>query len=204
MTGTSHDNDLILVGAIGAAHGVRGLVRLVSYTAEPEAIAAYGPLTDANGTARFRLSLAGGGRGGAGAGKLLARIEGVADRDAAARLAGTRLYVRRAQLPPPADAEEFYHADLIGLAVEDGAGRRIGTVAAVHDYGAGVSLEVAGPRGRVLMLPFSRAVVPVVDLAGRRLVARPPVEVEVPPSGHAARAAEGEGAGTAAEAEAGR
>lgn len=158
----------ILVGEIGRPHGVRGLVRLKSFTADPAAIASYGPLTDEAGTRRFALTLLAEG---------LARIEGVADRDAAARLTGTRLHVERDRLPPP-EAEEFYLADLIGLDVVTEAGEGLGRVAAVEDHGAGAFL-VLSPGER--MLPFTRAAVPVVDIAGGRLVAVPPEERVVPP-----------------------
>ncbi|MCK8784834.1 ribosome maturation factor RimM [Roseomonas sp. NAR14] len=161
----------ILVGEIGRPHGVRGLVRLRSFTAEPGAIADYGPLTDEHGTRRFALTLLADG---------LARIEGVADRDAAARLTGTRLYVERERLPP-ADEEEFYLADLIGLSAETMAGEDLGTVRNVEDHGAGPYLALHGPDGTERLVPFTRAAVPVVDLAGGRVVVAPPGEVSIPP-----------------------
>ncbi len=160
----------ILVGEIGRPHGVRGLVRLRSFTADPAAIAAYGPLTDESGARRFALTLKADG---------LAQIEGVADRDAAARLTGTGLYVERDRLPPVEDPEEFYLADLIGLAAGTEAGQSLGRVRAVEDHGAGTFLVLDGPPER--MVPFTRAVVPVVDLAGGRIVVNPPAEIEVPP-----------------------
>ncbi len=168
----------ILVGEIGRPHGVRGLVKLRSFTTDPAAIATYGPLTDATGTQRFAVTLLAEG---------LARIEGVADRDAAARLTGTGLYVERDRLPPP-EAEEFYLADLIGLAVRTEAGAAMGRVAAVEDHGGGCFLVVTAAEGaREHLLPFTRAVVPVVDIAGGCLVVIPPEEVVVPPaSGEAA------------------
>jgi 16S rRNA processing protein RimM len=159
----------ILVGEIGRPHGVRGLVKLRSFTADPAAIADYGPLTDEAGVRRFGITLLAEG---------LARVEGVADRDAAARLTGTQLYVERERLPPP-EEEEFYLADLIGLRAETEAGERLGLVRQVEDHGAGTFLVVEGPPER--MLPFTRAVVPVVDLAGGRIVVVLPDEVVVPP-----------------------
>ncbi len=159
----------ILVGEIGRPHGVRGLVKLRSFTADPAAIAAYGPLTDEAGVRRFEITLLAEG---------LARVEGVADRDAAARLTGTRLYAERDRLPPP-DEEEYYLADLIGLRAETEAGESLGAVRAVEDHGAGVFLVLEGPPER--LVPFTRAVVPVVDLAGGRVVVVPPDEVVVPP-----------------------
>jgi len=165
----------VLLGVIGRPHGVRGLVRVQSFTGRPEAIAGYGPLTDEAGTRSFRLEIVTPGE------MPVVRIAGVADRDAAARLTGTRLYVERAALPP-ADEDEYYLADLVGCAVVDEAGAALGTVAAVHDHGAGAFLEVAREGGPALLLPFTRAAVPVVDLAARRLVVVPPAEEVVPPS----------------------
>ncbi|MDI3307029.1 MAG: ribosome maturation factor RimM [Acetobacteraceae bacterium] len=159
----------ILVGEIGRPHGVRGLVKLRSFTADPAAIASYGPLTDESGSRRFVLTLLSEG---------LARIEGVTDRDAAQRLTGTRLYIQREQLPEP-EADEFYFADLIGLRAEDQAGRPLGSVRAVEEHGAGAFLVLDGPPER--LIPFTRACVPVVDLAGGRLVVEPPEEVIAPP-----------------------
>jgi 16S rRNA processing protein RimM len=159
----------ILVGEIGRPHGVRGLVKLRSFTADPAAIAGYGPLTDEAGTRRFELTLLAEG---------LAQIEGVADRDAAARLTGTLLYAERDRLPPP-DEEEYYLADLIGLRAETEAGESFGAIRAVEDHGAGAFLVLEGPPER--LLPFTRAVVPVVDLAGGRVVVVLPDEVVVPP-----------------------
>ncbi|MCC7427539.1 MAG: 16S rRNA processing protein RimM [Alphaproteobacteria bacterium] len=199
----------ILVGAIGAAHGVRGLVKLISFTEDPAAIVRYGELSDAAGARRFRVALVGGGApaaAAAGAGqrgaRLIAGIEGVADRNAAEALAGTELYVDRAQLPRPADPEDYYLADLVGLAAFDTGGRALGRVVAVHDYGAGASLEIApeqaaaptSRRGKpraaagAMLVPFTRAAVPNVDLASGRITVDPPAEIEVPPEGHAARA----------------
>lgn len=171
----------IAVGAVVGAHGVRGLVRVKSYTAEPEDLAAYGPLSDAAGRRRFRLTLKGRSKG-----LLLAAIEGVADRDAAEALAGTELYLERSALPALEDEDEFYYSDLIGLDALDQEGRSLGRVKAVHNYGAGDLLEIAGAPGGggregALLLPFTKAVVPEIDLAGGRLVVVPPGEVEAGP-----------------------
>ena len=159
----------ILVGEIGKPHGVRGLVKLRSFTADPAAIASYGPLTDAAGERRFALTLLADG---------LARIEGVEDRDAAARLTGTGLYVDRAALPPP-EEDEFYLADLIGLRAETAAGEPLGRVRSVEEHGAGAFLVLDGPPER--LVPFTRACVPVVDTAAGRVVVEPPGEATVPP-----------------------
>jgi 16S rRNA processing protein RimM len=157
----------VLVGEIGRPHGVRGLVKLHSFTADPAAIASYGPLTDEGATRRFAVTLLADG---------VARIEGVADRDAAQRLTGTRLYVERDRLPPP-EEEEYYLADLIGLAAVTEAGAPHGTVRAVEDHGAGAFL-VLEHAGRETLLPFTRAAVPAVDLAAGRVVVAPPAEIE--------------------------
>lgn len=160
----------VLVGEIGRPHGVRGLVRLRAFTEDPAALAAYSPLTDEAGTRRFALTLKGGD---------IAAIEGVADRDAAQLLTGTKLYVERDRLPAPAE-EEFYLADLIGLRVADAAGEAIGTVRAVEDHGGGPFLIVQGP-AREHLLPFTRAVVPVVDVAGGVVTVVLPGEIVVTP-----------------------
>jgi 16S rRNA processing protein RimM len=172
----------VLLGVIGRPHGVRGLVRVQSFTAEPAAIAAYGPLVDETGTRSFRLEVVTAGE------MPLVRIDGVTDRDAAARLTGTRLYVDRAALPPPGE-DEYYLADLVGCAAVDAAGAPVGAVAAVHDHGAGAFLEIAREAGPALLVPFTRAAVPVVDLARLRLVVDPPAEAVVPPSSEAEGAA---------------
>lgn len=174
----------ICLGVMVGAHGVRGLVKVKAFTEDPAAVAAYGPVSDESGGRQWRLEVVGCAPGKSGD-VVLARVEGVTDRDAAQALHGVRLYVERAALPEPEDAETFYHADLIGLRVEDAAGRLLGHVRAVENHGAGDVLEVdtggAEGGGRSLLLSFTRRVVPLVDLAGGRLVAEPPVEVEVPP-----------------------
>lgn len=157
----------ILVGEIGRPHGVRGLVKLRAFTADPAAIASYGPLTDATGERRFALTFLTDG---------LARVEGVADRDAAARLTGTGLYAARANLPPP-EEDEFYLADLIGLRAETGAGAALGRIRAVEEHGAGAFLVLDGPPER--LVPFTRACVPVVDISAGKVVVEPPEEVSV-------------------------
>jgi 16S rRNA processing protein RimM len=156
---------------IVAAHGVQGQVKIKCFTAEPAGIAAYGELTDETGSRRFRLKVVGLTRGG-----VVAKLAGVGDRNAAEALKGVRLHVARSALPGPA-ADEFYHADLIGLRVERADGTLLGRVVALHDFGAGDLLEVAAAGKASVVLPFTRAVVPVVDLAGGRLVVEPPAEV---------------------------
>ena len=159
----------IMVGEFGRPHGVRGLLRLRAFTADPAAITAYGPLSDEAGTRHFRLTLKG---------PDLVAVEGITDRDAAQRLTGTRLFVAREALPPT-DDEEFYLTDLIGLAAVTEAGDALGTVRSVEDHGGGAFLVVEG--GQEMLLPFTRQVVPVVDIASGRLVVVPPAEMLVPP-----------------------
>lgn len=157
----------VVVGRLGGAFGVKGEVRLKSFCEDPGAIALYVPLHAPDGRAFPSLRIT-----GQAAGALTARVEGIASREEAEALKGTDLLADRARLPP-AGEDEFYHADLIGLLVVDGAGAPLGAVRAVLDHGAGDILEVAGPAGE-LLIPFTRACVPVVDLAGRRIVADPP------------------------------
>ncbi len=158
---------LVCVGAIAGAFGVRGEARLKSFCADPAAIADYAPLVTEDGRS-FGVTLL---RPLQGA--FAARLTGVATREAAEALKGTRLYAPRARLPALAD-DEYYHADLIGLAVLDAGGAAVGVVKAVHDHGAGDLIEVARPGGTTALLPFTRAVVPTIDLAGRRIVVDPP------------------------------
>ncbi len=163
----------VCLGAIAGAHGVRGLVKIKSFTQDPANLTAYGPLDDESGRRRFEIAVTGQAKG-----LLVARIAGVEDRDAAQGLRGVRLYVARAALPEPEAAEEYYQADLIGLAAEDPQGRPLGTVAAVENYGAGDFLEIARAEGAPLLVPFTKVVVPLVDLEGRRVVVALPEEIE--------------------------
>lgn len=157
----------ICLGAIVAAHGVKGLVKVACFTAAPRDIAAYGPLTDERGQRTFRLELIGPSKGG-----VIARLAGISDRDAAEALKGTRLYVPRAALPQT-DEEEYYHADLIGLDARLPDGAALGRVIAVHNYGAGDVLELARDGAPSLMVPFTRDAVPAVDLAARAVTVAP-------------------------------
>ncbi|MCA8928655.1 MAG: 16S rRNA processing protein RimM [Alphaproteobacteria bacterium] len=167
---TANAGTRVCVAAVAGAHGVKGLVRLKAFTEVPEDCTAYGPLSSADGSRTFRVELLGRHKA-----LLLARIEGVGDRDRAEALRGTRLYVDRAALPEPEDNDEFYHADLIGLAAELRDGTRIGRVRAVYDFGAGDTLELGETAdGKALLVPFTLAVVPEVDVAGGRLVVAPP------------------------------
>ena len=163
----------VCLGVITGAHGVRGLVRLKSFTAKPEAVADYGPLEDEAGARRFDLVVQSRAKG-----HLIASIDGVSDRDAAEGLRGVHLYVDRAALPEPDEPEEFYHADLIGLAVETADGQAYGAVRTVEDFGAGDVIEIELAAGGAVALPFTRAIFPLVDLPNGRLVVDPPEETE--------------------------
>ncbi|GAB4360119.1 MAG: ribosome maturation factor RimM [Kiloniellaceae bacterium] len=178
-------DDRVCLGVMVGAHGVRGLVKVKAFTEDPADVAAYGPVADKSGRRQWRLSVVGPAPGKS-PDVVLAKVEGVADRDAAQALHGTEFYVARAALPVLEEEETFYHADLIGLRVEDRAGRLLGSVKAVENYGAGDLLEVEGPDGKPVLLPFTKAAVPVVDLAGGRLVAEPPAEIVVQPRAGAA------------------
>jgi len=165
------DDRLILMGVVGRPHGVRGAVHVHAYTVEPDALTDL-KLCDERGR---RIGLAWIGDGIA---RITIEEDGrslpVADRDAAARLTNLRLYASRADLPPPEDEDEFYFADLIGLEAVGADGTTLGTITAVHDFGAGTCIELDDGS----LLPFTRAVVPEIDLAARRAVVVKPVEVE--------------------------
>jgi 16S rRNA processing protein RimM len=164
----NRDEQRICLGAIAGVHGVKGLVRLKSFTADPADIAAYGPLEDERGARRFEIEVIGASRGA-----LIARVKGVDDRDAAERLKGERLYVKRSCLPPTGDGE-FYQHDLVGLEVRLADGTALGRVSAVHDFGGGTNLEIARPEGGSVMVPFTRRTVPEVDLSGGLITVAPP------------------------------
>lgn len=174
----------VCVGRIGAAHGLRGEVRLKSFTADPMAIASYGALESEDGALSLEIEHV-----RAGKDMLVARFKGVGDRTAAERLCNLDLYVPRARLPAT-EAEEFYHADLIGLTAVTADGAELGSVIAVYNFGAGDMLEIrlqAG--GQTLLLPFTETAVPGVDIAGGRIVVAPTSETELSrPSGAERRA----------------
>jgi 16S rRNA processing protein RimM len=159
----------ICVARIGAAHGTRGEVKLWSFTADPMAIADYGALQGEDGTRSFQIEALRPAKN-----FLVARFAGIADRNAAEQLCNLDLYIARDRLPPP-DADEYYHADLIGLAVVDRHGAALGTVVAIHDFGAGDLIEIRPVAGTMtVMLPFTEATVPVIDVAGGHVVVDPP------------------------------
>jgi 16S rRNA processing protein RimM len=159
------------MGVIGRPHGVRGLVHVHSYTADPADLARYAPLLDDAGRA---WSLAWRGEGVAELRDATGKP--IADRSQAERLVNTRLLVDRDRLPAP-DADEFYLADLVGLEARTETGARIGQVAAVHDYGAGPSLEIERPTAPPLIVPFTQAAVPQIDVASGHLTILPPQEI---------------------------
>jgi 16S rRNA processing protein RimM len=162
---------LVCLGQIGAAHGVRGEVRLHSFTADPSAITAYGPLETEDGRV-FEIETLRPAKE-----HFVARIAGIADRNAAERLKNTKLYVPRERLPEPDEPDEFYHADLVGLCVVDLAGQKRGTVIAVHNFGAGDLIEVTPEGGgKTELLPFDATHVPTVDIAAGKIVVVPPTE----------------------------
>ena len=158
----------VCLGVVTGPHGVQGAVRIKSFTEAPEDVARYGPLGDESGARHFELRLIGTGKG-----VVLARLSGVDDRNQAEALRGQRLYLPRAALPQP-DAEEYYHADLIGLEAVLGDGTPVGRVRAIHDFGAGDTLELERAGAPPVMVPFTRAVVPRIELAAGRLVLDPP------------------------------
>jgi 16S rRNA processing protein RimM len=162
----------ICVARIGAAHGVRGAVKLWTFTEDPLAVKRYGPLMTKDGTRQFEVASAREANG-----HLVATLKGVATREEAERLNGLELYITREKLPAT-DEDEYYHADLIGLAAVNTADEPIGRVTAIHNFGAGDIIEIAPPHGTTLLPPFTNAVVPTVDLANGRVVISLPDEID--------------------------
>jgi 16S rRNA processing protein RimM len=162
----------ICVARIGAAHGVRGAVKLWTFTEDPLAVKQYGPLVTKDGTRQFELTSARESKG-----HLVATLKGVATREDAERLNGIELYIARDKLPATSE-DEYYHADLIGLAAVTRANEPLGRVIAIHNFGAGDIIEIAPPQGPTMLLPFTNAVVPSVDLAGGLVVIELPAEID--------------------------
>ena len=160
----ANGSGMVCVASVATAHGVRGALKLRCYTEEPESVAAYGPVFDAKGHELFRLSVIGRTKGG-----VIAKAEGIEDRDAAEALRGLDLYVPRERLPAT-EEDEFYVSDLVGMEAVDAEGAVQGRIVAVHDFGAGDLIEVQPPQGDSHLVPFTRASVPEVDLAARRAV----------------------------------
>ncbi|VIO65425.1 Ribosome maturation factor RimM [Bradyrhizobium ivorense] len=162
----------VCVARIGAAHGVRGAVRLWTFTEDPLAVKDYGPLMTKDGKRQFEVTHVREAKD-----HLVATLKGVATRDDAERLNGLELYIPRERLPETDDGE-YYHADLIGLAAVTTAEQPLGKVIAIHNFGAGDIIEIAPPQGATMLLPFTNAVVPTVDVAGGRVVIDLPQEIE--------------------------
>jgi 16S rRNA processing protein RimM len=180
--GDGHEDrpdDLVLLGEFGRAHGLKGEVRLKSHTDDPRAIANYAPLVGSDGRAYSLVSLR--PAPGDAPDLFVAVVAGVSSREAAEALNHIRLSAPRDRFPPPAEEDEFLLADLIGLTVESRAGERIGAVVAVPDYGGGDLLEIKPVHGgATALLPFTKAFVPEVDLAGRRVVIDAPDDLFAP------------------------
>lgn len=167
---------LIVMGIITSAHGIRGEVKLKSFAQTPQDIAAYGPLLVNGGPREVVIT-----RLRPAKGCFIARLEGIDDRNAAEELRGARLMLPRARLPEPEEDDTFYYEDLVGLKAQRADGSPAGEVVAVHDFGAGDLLEIRpeGARG-TYYLPFTKQMVPEVDIAGGRIVIAPPAELEEP------------------------
>jgi 16S rRNA processing protein RimM len=162
----------ICVARIGAAHGVRGAVKLWTFTQDPLAVKRYGQLMTKDGARQFEVTHLREAKG-----HLVATLKGIATREEAERLNGVELYVAREKLPATSE-DEYYHADLIGLSAVNAAGEPLGRVIAIHNFGAGDIIEIAPPNGATMLLPFTNAVVPTVDLEGGRVVIELPDEIE--------------------------
>ncbi len=169
--------DRVCVGAITGVRGLRGEVRIKSFTANPENIGAYGPVSTEDGKRSFEVHVTARAKG-----QIIARLDGIDDRDAAEALKGTQLYVTKSELPEASDGI-YYHADLVGLSAESPDGNSLGVVKAVHNFGASDVIEIAGDGKGVkdgLMVPFTKDAVPEVDLEGGRIVVVPPIVLEAP------------------------
>jgi 16S rRNA processing protein RimM len=162
----------ICIARIGAAPGGRGAVKLWTFTEDPLAVQRYGPLATKDGTRHFEVATAREAKG-----HLVATLKGVATREDAERLNGIELYVAREKLPAT-DDDEYYHADLIGLAAVTAANEPLGRVIAIHNFGAGTIIEIAPPQGPTMLLPFTNAVVPSVDIESGRVVIELPAEID--------------------------
>ena len=163
---------VICVARIGAPHGVRGAVKLWTFTEDPLAVKHYGPLMTKDGARQFEVTHVREAKD-----HLVATLKGIATREDAERLNGIELYIAREKLPDT-DEDEYYHADLIGLAAVNAADEPLGRVIAIHNFGAGDIIEIAPAQGPTMLLPFTNAVVPTVDLANGRVVIEPPQEIE--------------------------
>ncbi len=162
----------VVLGVITGAHGIRGEVKLKSFTGDPEDIAGYGPLETSHGSV-IEITALRPVKGG-----LVARLKGIVDRNQAEALKGVGLFLARAKLPPAEDGE-FYHADLVGLTARTADGSPYGEITAIHDFGAGDLLEIRrAETGKTELIPFTVACVPVVDIENRMVVVAPPETME--------------------------
>jgi 16S rRNA processing protein RimM len=165
MSAPKDSDERVLLGRISGAHGLKGEVKIATFTAEPEDVAAYGPLTSADGSVTFEIASLRPTPGSS----VIARLRGVADRNAAEVLRGTELFVPRSVLPP-ADEDEYYHSDLVGLSAVSPDGETLGEIVTVQNFGAGDLLELRLSNGRqTLLIPFESVHVPKVDLEAKRI-----------------------------------
>jgi 16S rRNA processing protein RimM len=171
MTQKDGPQKRVCLGVVVGAHGVRGFVKVKPFTGEPDAVAAYGPVETKDGRRRFKIDAMGMAKDA-----VICRLEGVGDRDAAEALRGAELYVDRTRLPAVDEEEEgWYHADLVGLAAIGVDGRVFGQVVGVENFGAGDLLEIARPEGgQTVLMPFTAANVPSVEIAAGRVIVDPP------------------------------
>lgn len=165
----THKGERVCVAAFSSAHGVSGAMRLKSFTENPDDVAAFTILQSEDASKTYEINVV----SHTGKGELIVKVAGVETREAAEMLKGERLFVSRNELPE-AGEEEFYHADLIGLTVKTVNGKTLGTVRAVFDFGAGDMLEILPKEGALIMVPFTKAIVPIVDIEKGRLVVDPP------------------------------
>jgi 16S rRNA processing protein RimM len=170
MVERARDRDWVCVAVVATAHGLRGMLKLRCFTERREDVAAYGPVFDQNGR-RFELEVIGPAPGG-----VLARAQGIEDRNAAEALRGAELFVPRSALPELA-SDEFYYSDLEGMEALRADGSRFGVVHGVANFGAGDLIEVMADDGQRISLPFTRETIPSIDLERRRLVVQPPDEL---------------------------
>ena len=179
MNGNPDPADLVLLGVVTGVRGLKGDLRIKSFTADPGDLTTYGPLWDAAGEVSYQVSVIGEVKG-----YLIARIKGVSNRTTAETLKGLKLHISRSALPDP-EEDEFYHSDLIGLQAVTTSREVLGTVSAVEDFGAGAVLEFAGGPYKGLMVPFTKEVVPEVDLEIGTVTVDPPEGLLEPPEGEA-------------------
>lgn len=163
------DQERLCVAAFTSAHGVSGALRMKSFTENPDDVAKFTSFRNEDDTKTYDIEVV----SHTGKGELIVKVAGVSGREGAEMLKGERLYITRAELPE-AGEEEFYHADLIGLTVKTVNGKTLGTVRAVFDFGAGDMLEILPKEGALIMVPFTKAVVPIVDVKKGRVVVDPP------------------------------